>query len=332
MINSPDKSYIVNVYGGACAGTIYEMGTSWFIKERANRKVSIIWRAGSKDIRGLAWLERAWDDDFSPASFTGLAHPDTFLTSNGYTFDYQDTPAGAAAFILKQIGGSIVVDTDVSKSGGAVPLAVFQDMMNRVAAYVKANGSNPSIVYLKSGAAGDYVPYTTFADMRDRYAAYKSNTGNYPALVYYVAPTPVRTVGQIQAQLEAAVGQFNNFTEFYNKSKGRGYSYYYNDVKTLTQEIAAYKNKTGLNCSDAAQLFTALAKEMGYLTRYVHVMCNSGGHIRMQILGKEFSSWTRVDPAACISVGSQYPIGQVWCDYDNAHIETSNWILVDDGA
>lgn len=334
MYKAPLDSLIVNIYGGACAGTIYEMGEAWFIKARSTRKVMILWRTQAKDIRGLDWLVRAWDDDFSPESFKGLAHPDEYLTKYGYSFDYQDTVDGAVASILK-VATPIVKEeiklVDISKSGGAVPLAVFQDMMKRVDAYVLAKKATPAIVYVVTGK-GDYVPFTTFTDMKNRYNAYKRTTGNYPALIYYTKPVPKRTVGALQGQLEAFLGQFNNFTEFYNKCKGRGYSYYYNDVKTLSQEIAALKAKTGMNCSDASQLFTALAKEMGYETRYVHVMCKNGGHIRMQIKGKEFSDWTRVDPAACLSVGSQYPIGQVWCDYDNAHVETENWILVDDGA
>ena len=48
---------------------------------------------------------------------------------------------------------------------------------------------------------------------------------------------------------------------------------------------------------------------MGYEARYVHVQCKEGGHIRGQIKGHEFSDWTRIDPAAALSVNSQYPIG-----------------------
>lgn len=233
---------------------------------------------------------------------------------------------------------------DLSKSNGYVPLAVFLDMNKRFLAYKKSTGQIPSKIYINISKPIDYVDANTFENMQFRYDNYVKINGNRPAILYFLAPekrtTTVteevqevkRVVGTIQGRMEVALGQFNNFTEFYNKAKGRGYKYYYDDVYTLETEIVRFINKQGINCSDAAQLFGALAKEMGYEWRYVHVQCTSGGHIRAQIRGKEFSDWTRVDPAACISVGSQYPIGQVWCDYDNAHLESATWILIDDGA
>jgi hypothetical protein len=234
---------------------------------------------------------------------------------------------------------------DLSKSSGYVPLAVFLDMNKRYIEYNKAHPTaKAKIIYIDSKRI-DYVNAATFENMQYRYDRYKaSNGGQMPSIVYFLpadkrVTSPEqdveevkRVVGAIQARMEAVLGQFNSFTEFYNKSKGRGYKYYYDDVYTLEQEITRFINKQGLNCSDAAQLFGALAKEMGYSWRYVHVQCQSGGHIRAQIKGKEFSDWTRVDPAACISVGSQYPISRVWCDNNTAYVTTASWILIDDGA
>jgi hypothetical protein len=226
---------------------------------------------------------------------------------------------------------------DLSNSAGYIPLAVFLDMNKRYIDYNKTHSTKASKIYIEPKRV-DFVDSKTFENMQYRYDQYVAKNGKKPSVVYFLPASkrtpvkPSRVVGNIQKQLEEAVGQFNNFTEFYNKSKGRGYAYYFNDVYTLQEEINRYKNKQGLNCSDAAQLFGALAKEMGYEWRYVHVQCSSGGHIRAQIRGKEFSDWTRLDPAACISVGSQYPISRVWCDNNTAYVTTASWILIDDGA
>ena len=233
---------------------------------------------------------------------------------------------------------------DLSKSNGYVPLATFLDMNTRYINYVKKVGTKPSKIYISLAKPVDYVDASTFENMQFRYDNYVKINNKRPSILYFLSPEKrtstvteevqevKRVVGTIQGRLEAVLGQFNSFTEFYNKAKGRGYKYYYNDVYTLETEIVRFINKQGLNCSDAAQLFGALAKEMGYEWRYVHVQCSSGGHIRAQIRGKEFSDWSRVDPAACISVGSQYSLGNVWCDYDNAYVTTASWILIDDGA
>lgn len=352
MKAAPQDSFVFNFYGGACAGTIYEMGTDWFVKERGTRNIMILFREGSRDIRELDFLERAHDDDFSAASFTGLANPDQYLYEHGYGFDYVTDVTNAASVILNVVGRKVikvVTGSDLSATTGSVPLAVFTDMTSRFNAYKAANGKEPDIIYLKSGG-GDYVSKSKYIDMLTRFNAYVAANGIEPTIIYFQKPVPpARVVGVLQARLESFLGQFNSFTEFYNKCKGRGYAYYYDDIKTLEQEIVALQNKTGMNCSDAAQLFATLAQEMGYNVAFEHIICqSSGGHIRLKISLKEFGdlgadsrNWFRVDPAACLSVGSQYNIGDVWCSngtrvgitkMDGAWIgEYLGWLLTDDG-
>ncbi|AEG18405.1 Ig-like domain-containing protein [Methanobacterium paludis] len=85
----PQNALVVDICGGACAGTIYEMNTTWYKGIKGSRKVfTVFWAPTSVDITGLAWLVRAHDDDFDPASFTGLAHPDQYMLSNGYNYIY----------------------------------------------------------------------------------------------------------------------------------------------------------------------------------------------------------------------------------------------------
>jgi hypothetical protein len=84
----PANALVVDIYGGACAGTIYEMGQSYYKKLVGSRKVFSVWMPPATDITGLAWLPRSHDDNFDPASFTGLAHPDQYLLNNGYEYIY----------------------------------------------------------------------------------------------------------------------------------------------------------------------------------------------------------------------------------------------------
>lgn len=84
--NVPINALIVQFFGGACAATLNEMGTSYYKSLKDTKKVFTVFTDGAKKITGLAWLERAHDDNFSPASFTGLANPDKYLTNNGYKY------------------------------------------------------------------------------------------------------------------------------------------------------------------------------------------------------------------------------------------------------
>jgi hypothetical protein len=84
----PQNALVIDIFGGADAGTIYEMGKSWYKSIRGTRKVYSIFWPPSKVITGLAFLERAHDDNYDPVSFTGLANPDQYLIKNGYNYLY----------------------------------------------------------------------------------------------------------------------------------------------------------------------------------------------------------------------------------------------------
>lgn len=85
----PANALIVDIYGGACAGTIYEMGRDYYKALVGDRKVFSVWLAPyATDITGLAFLNRSKDDDFDPPDFTGVIHPDQYLLDNGYDYIY----------------------------------------------------------------------------------------------------------------------------------------------------------------------------------------------------------------------------------------------------
>ncbi|WP_337972014.1 pseudomurein-binding repeat-containing protein [Methanobacterium petrolearium] len=103
----PENALIVNIYGGACAATIYEMGTSSYKTIKGITEIFSIWisppawnitNCPTKDIDGNNFLPKSWDDDFSGDLLPdwgynstgdlvkGLSNPDEYLKENGYNF------------------------------------------------------------------------------------------------------------------------------------------------------------------------------------------------------------------------------------------------------
>jgi len=104
----PQNALVVDVYGGACAGTIYAMIGSYYQGIKGSREVFSIWTTenGGWDIRnlptktqngGVNFLPRAHDDTFSAylpdwgynshgVWTDGLNNPDQFLISHGFNF------------------------------------------------------------------------------------------------------------------------------------------------------------------------------------------------------------------------------------------------------
>ena len=102
----PDNAIQLSVFGGADAGVIYDVCTRSFMRAKANRLVFFAYHsATAKDITGLDWLERAHDDNYSPSSFKGIAHPDTYLKSHGYDYVYTSNVNTIVDALLKYVSG-----------------------------------------------------------------------------------------------------------------------------------------------------------------------------------------------------------------------------------
>ena len=102
----PDNAIQLSVFGGADAGVIYDVCTRSFMRAKANRFVFFAYHsATAKDITGLDWLERAHDDNYSPSSFKGIAHPDTYLKSHGYDYVYTSNANTIVDALLKYVSG-----------------------------------------------------------------------------------------------------------------------------------------------------------------------------------------------------------------------------------
>ncbi len=90
---------VVDIYGGADAGLIYEMGSSWYQSIKGSKKVFTVYWPPSKLITGLSYLVRAHDDNYDSSSFRGLAHPDQYMLNRGYEYLY----SGSIANIVNAI-------------------------------------------------------------------------------------------------------------------------------------------------------------------------------------------------------------------------------------
>jgi hypothetical protein len=122
-ITVPPNALIIDIYGGACASTLYEMGTKSYKYYKGTRKIfSIFWNV-SLNITGYEFLRRAPDDNFSPIGYLpdtkdvdgdniievglpgredGLSHPDEYLHANGYEYCYSTDINAIISAIFKQ--------------------------------------------------------------------------------------------------------------------------------------------------------------------------------------------------------------------------------------
>lgn len=116
---------LVNIYGGACAGTIWEMTKPYYKKALGTRKVFSIWINTNIDVQTVKFLKRSLDDKYTPkygenggfpafqdintngifepelGEKDGISNPGELLEQNGYKYLYQRD--GNVNIILKAI-------------------------------------------------------------------------------------------------------------------------------------------------------------------------------------------------------------------------------------
>jgi peptidoglycan hydrolase-like protein with peptidoglycan-binding domain len=127
-----------------------------------------------------------------------------------------------------------------------------------------------------------------------------------------------------------------DYKTLYKAFKNVKYSYYNNDIYTLTEEITRIEKGEGLNCTDQAQIAMKALIDLGYPTSKIRIVrgvvtCKSGkgfGHVWLQInLGR---GWINYDPSAISAHG--YKLGQLICTkgYQITNINPA-WAVTDDG-
>jgi len=237
---------------------------------------------------------------------------------------------------------------DLSNKELLIPLGTFIDMEKRVKNFQTKENKNPAIVYINGVNKKDHVTYSRFLDMKKRIIEFKKDNSKQvlnnvwikkPKATVNVlkAPTIVEVIPTVN--IKGKNYNLKNFTEFYMLIGGFGYSYYYNDILTLQEEIHALTYGKAMNCTDFSQLGVYIASQfkkdnkLVYQTRYRHVNCKSGGgHVQFEITGGEFKNWTVVDLAAKADKNSRvYPLGDGWCMDGKVRGYNESWILLNNG-
>jgi len=92
VVNVKKNGIYMTIFGGACAGTLWEMwNSSWYynhLKPKNAKMVIAFLTPPSCNIHCLYWLRRAHDDHFSPKWFKGCHYPEKELLEHGFGVVY----------------------------------------------------------------------------------------------------------------------------------------------------------------------------------------------------------------------------------------------------
>lgn len=102
--SAPDYTYVVNIYGGACATTLKEMGSSYFKNWQQHKKIVVAFLAPALDIRTVSYLNVAHDDNTGATS--GLDDPYNYVIGLGVGFAYGNDNDDLAEQIVNALNGT----------------------------------------------------------------------------------------------------------------------------------------------------------------------------------------------------------------------------------
>jgi CARDB len=86
-VTIPANALIVDIYGGFCAGTIWEMNRTYYKYYKGSRSVFSIWIDTAVTLDDIQFLPRAHDDDFTPLYGTPGGFPNFNDTDNDGIFE-----------------------------------------------------------------------------------------------------------------------------------------------------------------------------------------------------------------------------------------------------
>ena len=102
--NTTINSVQVSLFGGSDSGMFRDICSRSFMRTKSNRILYLVYNPETaKDFRNLTWLERAWDDNYSPSSFKGLANPSDYVLSHGYYYSFTNDVDTIVNDIIKSI-------------------------------------------------------------------------------------------------------------------------------------------------------------------------------------------------------------------------------------
>ena len=198
---------------------------------------------------------------------------------------------------------------DASKPTGnsisrQIPKANYKDMCKRLVSYVDKNKKMPNYI-----TYGSYkVTPRLFTEILSRIVIYYDKNKKLPSYVNAnskVFTKPVESKNEVYKYFVKQFGSVSTIDGALSKINGRGYSYYYDDKYSNKTSIDRMKKGLGVNCTDSCQVFYNIVSALIEKGKYkkvecLHVMCNSGGHVKLRITLNDGTKIIR-DPACALS-------------------------------
>ncbi len=141
---------------------------------------------------------------------------------------------------------------------------------------------------------------------------------------------PTVTTNEVYNYFVKVFGKFDNTIDgALSKVEAKGYAYYYDDLYSNKTSIDRLKQGKGINCTDSCHVFYNIMLQLIALGKYkkvecLHVMCSSGGHVKLRITLNDGTKIIR-DPACAISDNGK-GIRCNWCTNTPIAINP-NWFM-----
>ena len=187
----------------------------------------------------------------------------------------------------------------------------YTKIAKNLVSFVENKGRLPNYVEYKGIKIAPHLLTGFFA---------KCLANNYPATQninrkWYTKPEEQHN--EVYDYFVKVFGKFDNTIDgALSKVDGKGYAYYYDDVYSNKQSIDRLKKGQGINCTDSCHVFYNIMLQLIKFGKYkkvecLHVMCSSGGHVKLRITMNDGTKIIR-DPACAISDNGK-GIRCVWC-------------------
>ena len=168
-----------------------------------------------------------------------------------------------------------------------------------------------------------HIATNLYTYMFAKILVYINNNKKYPNYVNVNSKAFTRPTESGNSVYDYFVEVYGNFGDTIDgalyKVKDTGYKYYYDDKKSNKETIdgmKSTKDEDDPNCTDVCHVFYNITLVLIRKGKYrkvecLHVMCKSGGHVKLRITKNDGSTFIR-DPACVISKNNK-PINAVWC-------------------
>lgn len=113
---------IICIFGGCDSGMFVDMSSNWYqyYLNLYSNQVVLGFTHTERNLANETWLERAHDDNYSPASFTGLAYPGTYLNEHGFDYIYGRNASEMANNFLNYAVNGLSIGLNNTIPGGII--------------------------------------------------------------------------------------------------------------------------------------------------------------------------------------------------------------------